>query len=216
MNLKEAVYEKIKELILYDDIPGGTKLLEKQLCEQLGVSRTPIKDALSRLEQEGLVEIIPRHGAFIDRKSFDEFTELVVVRESLEGTAAKLATSIFKAKDIAYMRSLHEGLNLDEMEQNAPAIASAYIEFHRYIIQNCGNKTLIRFIDNIYNQLRITRIRKLDFTRRWKELLIEHQGIIDAFEKRDSKLTEKLMREHIKNTRYNIWEYADVLKPLTA
>ena len=90
-NLKEAVYQRLKESIIRGEISPGSKLVETQISQKLGVSRTPLREAISRLGQEGLLEVVPRHGTFVRKQSVNEILESLEIREALEGLAARLA-----------------------------------------------------------------------------------------------------------------------------
>src|SRR4030042_864548 len=129
-NLRERVYEILKKSIILQEIPLGEKINEEFLANQLGVSRTPIRESLCRLENEGIVKILPRRGAFVVKHSRERITEIMMVREALEGFAARLAADNVSKQAIEQMRSLFRDFSESNIRDRSKEYTQADLEFH--------------------------------------------------------------------------------------
>jgi len=212
--LKEKVYEALKSAIASMDIYADdteAKLDERRLAEELGVSRTPVREALTLLEKEGLVRMIPRRGAFVVRKTKHEILEMICVWGGLESLAARLASVHASDEDIAELRKGF--VRLDDPKR-APADIDEYsddnIRFHQAIIalSKCG--LLSEIADGLFIHMRAIRARPMKRRGRSFDSVVDHMQIIEALEKRDAALAEKLVREHAQQlseqvTRYVNW-----------
>ena len=198
--LKDKVYNALREAIAEMDIytkSDPPRLDERSLAEKLGVSRTPVREALSRLEQEDLVQTIPRRGAFVVRKTKDEILEMIHVWAALESMAARLVT--INATD----RELHElHVFLDSYNDSAEARArideysETNIKFHQKIIQLSQSDLLISLTKNLFIHMKSIRARTIKERNRASQSNIDHARIIEALENRETVLAETLVREH--------------------
>lgn len=178
--LREIVYEELKRQILIGEIPPGTRMMEVELADDMGVSRTPIREAIRKLEKEGLVSIEPRRGAYASEISIKDMVDVLEVREFLESMAAGLAAKkisneekekISKAS-LAYKKAVESGQTED--------IIKADELFHKLIVECSGNKTLIQMMNQVQElALRFRYIYYEDFSR-YKNMPYEHQEIVDA------------------------------------
>jgi DNA-binding GntR family transcriptional regulator len=197
-DLKGEVYRIIKEGIVSRKIPPGTQLREGYLVQKLGVSRTPIREALNQLSKEGIVETFPRKGAVVKTWTRDEVMEILVLRGVLEGVAARLAAKRLDQKSIAklqdYFKRYRKGaIDYIEADEN----------FHRDILEASSSKRLIALVNHLEDSLAMMDMRAVifRFPERIRESLREHQKIIDALETGDEDLAEQLVREHFRGTR---------------
>lgn len=196
-DLKSEVYKMIREGITSRKLLPGTPLKESDLVQKLGVSRTPIREALNQLSKEGIVEIYPRKGAFVKNCSKEEVIEILILREVLEGVAARLA---IKQLSQEFIRKLENFFK--QYKNGSIDYAKADELFHSEVIQACGSIRLIGLINNLKDSLQMLDMRAVSFKfpERIKESLAEHMKIIQAFKAGDEELVEKFTREHFKRT----------------
>ncbi len=198
--LKDQVYRALKSAITSMDIYSaaeGAKLDERRLAETLGVSRTPIREALSRLEQEGLVETIPRKGAFVVRKTKAEILEMVYAWAALESMAARLATERATDEEIGRLRELFGTFGASDGETaRIDEYSDTNIRFHQSIMALSKNATLQALAETLFVHMRAIRAQTITERDRASRSIIDHMHIIEAIEKRDTALAERLVREH--------------------
>lgn len=193
------VYEYLKELILSSKIPPGTKLPEEKLASKLGVSRTPLREAISRLAQENIVRLIPRRGAFTTKYTKAEIIEILEIREMLEGLTARLAVRNLDEEVLGILRALFSPQRARQMERNLSLLAKADARFHEVIVRATGNRRLIQLMSNLYDQMHMVRLRTITLPGRLKKSIQEHMEIMAALAKGDADLAEGCARRHIRN-----------------
>ncbi|UUP15680.1 GntR family transcriptional regulator [Nitratireductor thuwali] len=199
-NIKTRVYAALKHAIAEMDIYAtqeNTWLDERLLAERLNVSRTPIREAIAMLEQQGFVKSIARRGIIVLRKTKREVIEMIQVWAALEGMAARLISLNASRKDIDRLRKIFEEFH----EGHAPGdylseYSEANLRFHQTLIEMTGSQTLQQMTENIL--LHVRGIRKITIGRddRASQSIKDHLAIIDALEKRETELAEKLCRDH--------------------
>ncbi len=185
----------IMEMDLYsDDI--DLRLDERKLAQQLGASRTPIREALARLEQEGFVQIRPRKGVFLRRKSLSEVLEMVVVWAALESMAARLVTQVASDKDISSLRAL--GIKHSESSDRAEIseYSAANILFHQRILELSQCSLLSSTADALLQHMHAVRRRAMSEGDRINRSVVDHMAIIEAIENREGDLASMLVRDH--------------------
>jgi len=213
--LKDRVYEALREAIAEMDIYSGEeppKLDERKLAEELGVSRTPIREAITCLEQEGLVVSYPRRGAFVVRKTREEILEIIMVWAALEGMAARMATEQASDEELASMRkmfAIFDGSN--EAKAHIDEYSDTNIEFHQRLIQLSKCKLLIDIADGLFIHMRAIRRKTIGERDRATESIIDHMRIIEALETRDATKSERLVREHAMYLADHVRQYVDYL-----
>jgi DNA-binding GntR family transcriptional regulator len=200
-NLKEAVYQRLKEHIVRGRIPAGTKLGETSLAQKLGVSRTPLREAINRLEQDGFVKMIPRRGAFVKKHSLQEILESLEMREVLEGLAGRLAARHATPEMIRRMKSCLRGFSEGNVEGSISSYAHQNIRFHDLIIQASQNQKLIAIIRNLFDQMDMVRLHTIVLPGRARKSLSEHSAIIRYIEKGQAQRAERELRAHIADLR---------------
>ncbi len=207
-NLKEAVYQRIKETILRGEIPPGSKLVETQISQELGVSRTPLREAISRLGQEGLLEVVPRRGTFVRKQSLNEILENLEIREALEGLAARLAARHATPEIVQKMKSCFADFSPRNVEGSIEEYAHQNVRFHHLVIQASQNRRLIGIIRNLFDQIDIVRLHTIVLPGRARNSLAEHREIIRLIEKKKADLAEKLLRSHVRGLGKALKDYA--------
>lgn len=207
-------YKALKQAITEMDIyghAGEIKLEERQLSEMLGVSRTPIREAMTLLEQEGFVRSVPRRGIFVIRKSKAEVLEMVTVWAALESMAARLATQV--ATD-AQIRKLHDYVDVfhdRNPEEHVTEYSEANIAFHKQIIRISGCHLIVDITDNLFIHMRGIRRVTIGQDHRAQRSVVDHQKIVAALEARDADLAETLVREHTLGLADHVRKHGDFL-----
>ena len=175
---------------------GEPRLDERQLSEDLGVSRTPVREALARLEQEGLVRSVPRRGAFVARKTKAEILEMITVWAALESMAARLITERATDEEIASLRALFATMDDDTARANIDEYSEMNIRFHQAIIGLSKSHLMGSMTETLFIHMRSIRARTIGEDDRVQRSIIDHMNIIKALENRDAGLAERLSREH--------------------
>jgi len=213
--LKDQVYRALKSAVTSMDIYAGSeaaKLDERRLAEELGVSRTPIREALSRLEQEGLVATVPRRGAFVVRKTKAEILEMVYAWAALESMAARLATERASDEEIGRLRKLFGDLGgPDSATAQIDEYSDTNVKFHQAIIALSKNQVLQALAETLFVHMRAIRAKTITERDRASRSIIDHMHIIEAIERRDTDLAERLVREHTLGLAEHINDYVDYL-----
>jgi len=204
----EQVAERIREAIVSGRIAPGTWLRETQLATRLGVSRIPVREALARLEAEGLVKRVPYRGTIVARLTLDQVNESFMLRSLLEGFATKLATPHLTPEEITRLRSLAAQLKKCARTRHHEAADPLHREFHAIIYNRCGSEKLIRWINELYNQFP----KNLRRTARFSEPPEECRRIVEAIQNGDAELAGKLMSQHLENgARATVKHYSERL-----
>jgi len=214
MSLRDQAYALLKEAITGADIYGDRQPLrldERELTQALGVSRTPVREALSILEQEGFVRTVPRRGIFIVRKSKREIIEMIQVWAALEGMSARLATLHALDSEISKLRHL-----FDEFENSPPAehiseYSDANIAFHQMIIRLGGSQLIVDATKNLFIHVRAIRKLTISQDNRAARSIVDHLNIIEALEQRNTELAERLTRQHTLDLATHVERYCDFL-----
>ena len=210
---KEA-YAALKRAITAMDIydhPEEPRLDERTLSEGLGVSRTPIREALTLLEQEGFVRTLPRRGIYVVRKSKREIVEVITVMAALEGMAARLAARDAPDVEVAELRRLmdafHDGTDGERLEE----YSTANIAFHQAVIRMSGCALLAEMTENLFIHMRAIRKITIHQDNRAASSIVDHMRIIEALEARDSERAERLAREHTLGLAAHVEQHGDFL-----
>ncbi|HYB10613.1 MAG TPA: GntR family transcriptional regulator [Alphaproteobacteria bacterium] len=197
--LKDKIYEALKQAITQMNIyaePGEPRLDERQLSLELGVSRTPIREAIARLEQEGLVRTAPRKGVFVVRKSKREILEMITVWAALEGMAARLVTERASDEEIATLRQMFATFEGGRISAHIDEYSETNIKFHTAILRMSRCELLCQMAENLFIHMRAIRHKTIHEDHRAERSIIDHLAIIRALESRDTELAEGLARKH--------------------
>lgn len=197
--LKDHTYGVLRDAILEMNIyqPNvDLRLDERMLAERLAVSRTPIREALARLAQEGLVEIIPRKGVYVQRKSRNDILEMVVTWAALESMAARLATENATDANLRALRRFAMKHSTNALNAELQEYSDANIRFHQRILELSGCKLLKTTADSLFMHMHAVRRRAMGESDRASRSVVDHMKIIEALEARDADLASQLVREH--------------------
>jgi len=198
-NLKDKIYDALKETITSMNIYAGDeepRLDERQLSEDLGVSRTPVREAIARLEQEGFVRTVPRRGVFVVRKTKHEILEMITVWAALESMAARLITLNASDAEIATLREMFATFENNQIHAVIDEYSSTNIRFHQALLKLSHCDLIGDMAANLFIHMRSIRARTISEDDRASRSIIDHMNIIEALEQRDMELAERLVRQH--------------------
>jgi DNA-binding GntR family transcriptional regulator len=210
---KEA-YAALKRAICAMDIYDHAheiRLDERRLSEGLGVSRTPIREAMTLLEQEGFVRTRPRRGIYVVRKSKREIVEMITVMAALESMAARLAAERAADSEIADLRRLMDAFRDGGNGERLAEYSDANIAFHQAIIRMSGCAMLADMTENLFIHMRAIRKITIHQDNRAARSVVDHMAIIEALERRDPELAERLAREHTLGLAQHVERHGDFL-----
>jgi DNA-binding GntR family transcriptional regulator len=196
-SLAGLAYNALKETILSMDATTEGRLDERELAQSLKISRTPIRDAIRRLVDEGFLRVEPRKGVFVVRKTRQEIIEILYVRAALEGMAAKLAVRHVTVEDVAQMRAMFAGFTPRSVAGQVDEFSVANVIFHEFVLKLSHCQKLQEMAANIYDHMRMVRMQTIRLGNRARNALSEHLEMIQAFEKRDGDLAGRRMQQHI-------------------
>ena len=195
--LRDVVFENLRTAILDGNLKAGQRLMEVQLAEQLGVSRTPIREAIRKLELEGLVVMLPRKGAYVANMSFKDLIDVLEIRATLEGLAASLAAERRSDDDVVELEKLSKEFETCVREADVEGVLKKDVDFHEKIFLMANNKKLYQLITSLWEQVhrfRVTYVSNYDASL---SLVDEHNRILEAIKAGDTELAKKYATEHI-------------------
>lgn len=198
------VYDFVKGAIMAGDIPAGARITEEFVSEKVGVSRTPIREALHKLATEGYVDMPPNQGARVAEWSSQDFTEIVELRAVLEGFGAGVSARQISAANLARLDNL-----CDEMEAAARLGTAAAMEtitqlnsdFHKLILKSSGNTRLVDLIGHLAHPLLVQRRFSEFDTKRLHRSMSHHRELVEALRAQDTEWASATMRSHILGSR---------------
>ena len=202
--LSQKVYRALKTEIIKGSLKPGTKLSEGKIAEQMGVSRTPVREALKELAAEGFVKMNPNQAVVVSNASVEDVQEVLQIRGVLEGLAARLATKMISEEEIKELEKYQKQMEYYTKKDDVLAFSEMDAEFHELILNVCGNNRLIQIRKNLSDQAHRYRIRSLSVPGRLKYSLKEHQEIVEALKRKNAEQADRLSQKHIENVLANI------------
>lgn len=197
--MREIVHEKLRAAIMKGHIASGERLIESQLAKQLGVSRTPVREALCMLEQESLAVAIPRRGTIVVSLNKEEAMDIYEIRAVLEGLAARLAAHRASPNEIFELRERLERMR--PLPENLTSYMAVHAEFNSILVRASRSARTEHLLASFAGQLRNLRGISLATPERQSQAWKEHNLIVDAIETRDAELAELLARRHVGNAK---------------
>ena len=211
---RDLAYAALKRAITAIDIydrPDEVRLDERALSADLGVSRTPIREAMTLLEQEGFVRTLPRRGIYVVRKSKREIVEIITVMAALESMAARLVALNAPDDDIAELRRLMDAFHDITDGERLDEYSDANIAFHQAIIRMSGCQLLAEMTENLFIHMRAIRKVTIHQDNRAARSIVDHMAIIEALERRDPDEAARLAREHTLGLAAHVEQHGDFL-----
>jgi DNA-binding GntR family transcriptional regulator len=213
LSLKTRAYEALKSAIMGMNIydrNAELRLDERALSARFGVSRTPLREALAQLDNEGLVRVVPRRGIYIVRKTKDEILEMVTVWAALESMAARLATKEASDEELSSLHGLVDTFSSDGVSGKMGEYSDANIRFHQAIISLGKCRLIADMADKLFFHVRAIRQRTIFEQDRAKRSVVDHKEIVAALEARDTERAERLVREHTLRLRDHVERFVDL------
>ncbi|MGN0514567.1 MAG: GntR family transcriptional regulator [Lachnospiraceae bacterium] len=202
--LRDVVFDTLRQAILKGDMEPGERLMEITLANKLGVSRTPIREAIRKLELEGLVHMIPRKGAVVASISEKDMRDVLEVRITLEELAVKLAIKNMTDEDIEALRQASKDFENAVISHDVVTIVEADVAFHDIIYNKTQNNRLIQIINNLREQMYRYRLEYIKDARTHSILINEHNDIIECIRNKNVEEAKNAVREHIANQEKSI------------
>jgi len=213
-SLRNQAYAMLKQAIADTDIysfPEEVQLDKRVLTEALGVSRTPVREAMTLLEKEGFLRTVPRKGIFIVRKTKAEIIEMIQMWAALESMSARLASLHASDADIAGLRHLFDKFQDSAPSEHLGEYSNANIAFHHEIVLLGGSKLIADAIKNIFLHVRAIRKMTIFQSDRAARSIVDHMRIIEALERRETETAERLVRQHSLDLAAFVSEHCDFL-----
>ena len=202
--LRDVVFYTLRQAILKGELKPGERLMEMQLANQLGVSRTPIREAIRKLELEGLVLMIPRRGAVVAKITEKDLRDVLEVRTSLEKLAIELACQRMPDETIPDLRQALEAFKEALKKEDLTAQAEKDEQFHDVIFKSTGNQRLIQMLNNLREQMYRYRLEYLNDSSAHERLVEEHEAIIQALSVKDKEKAADIIARHIYNQELSV------------
>ena len=197
--LRDVVFNTLRQAILRGELKPGERLMEIQLANKLGVSRTPIREELRKLELEGLVNMVPRKGAEVADITEKSLRDVLEVRKALEELSVQLACEKITEEEIEELKRVAERFKDTLDDQDVTKIAEADVAFHDVIYTATDNQKLILLLNNLREQMYRYRVEYLKKEEAYPQLIAEHEELIDNISKRNKEEATRIMCEHIDN-----------------
>ena len=211
---KNKAYVALRNVIVSSDIYRSRtdiRLDERQLAQDFGISRTPVREAMAQLEREGFVRSVPRRGIYVVRKTKQEVIEMITAWAALESMAARLITQHASDADIAGLRRMFATFEDDKLHAKLDEYSEVNINFHQSIIKLSGNQVLIRLAENLFTHMHMIRRQTIGEEDRVDRSIRDHMNIIQALEARDTERAEDLVRQHALGLAEHVAKHVDYL-----
>jgi len=205
-HLHDTVVTHLRKLIVESVFPPGTKLNERELCERMEISRTPLREALKALAAEGLVVIAPNRGASVYKMSREDIWDTFEFVSGLESMAGELACERITPAEVAEIRTLHQAMLACKAQHDLPGYYSNNQAIHNKITAAARNAVLLETYLNMNRRLQALRMRSNTVPTKWDQAVGEHQDMIEALEARDGKRLGKLLADHLLDKRAAVME----------
>lgn len=197
--LREVIFNTLREAIIVGELKPGERLMEVQLADKMGVSRTPVREAIRKLELDGLVEMLPRKGAHVADLSVKDIMDVLEVRSTLDGLASSLSASRITEDEVKELKHI-QGQFVNYVEKdNLQGSIKKDVEFHDIIYRSSRNDKLMQITSNLREQIQRFRVIYLKDYSSTRELIKEHAEICDAIAGRDPESARRAAQKHIKN-----------------
>ncbi len=197
--LRDVVFHTLRQSILTGELKPGERLMEIHLADKLGVSRTPIREAIRKLELEGLVTMIPRRGAEVAQITEKNLKDVLEVRRALDALAVELACDRIDEEGLARLKAACDHFEEETRKGNANRVAQADVALHDIILESGGNDKLIQMISNLSQQMYRYRLEYVKDESHYEQLISEHRQIYEAICRRDKEGGARAMKTHIDN-----------------
>lgn len=197
--LRDVVFNTLREAILRGDLKPGERLMELQLADKLGVSRTPIREAIRMLEQEGLAVTTPRKGAEVAGMTLKDMEDALEIREALDDLAVRIACDKISDEQLKHLTDVKDQFEQSTQTGNVKRIAQADVNFHDVIYEATGNVKLVTLLSNLREQVYRYRVEYIKDPKNYPTLIAEHEAIVEGLRRHDKQAATLAMQEHVRN-----------------
>ncbi|MEQ8228837.1 MAG: GntR family transcriptional regulator [Rhodospirillales bacterium] len=198
-SLHDTIVNRVRAMVYDGDLKPGEKVPERMLCETLGISRTPLREALKVLASEGVLELLPNRGARVARLTAEDVDEMFPVMGALEALAGELACANATEADLAELRALHYQMALHHTRGERAEYFALNQKIHEMIMRAAHNDLLVGMYEGLAGRIRRARYISSITPERWKQAMAEHEDMLAAFEARDGARLAVVLREHLRN-----------------
>lgn len=202
--LHDAVVEHLQRLIIEGVLTPGMKLNEREVCERLGISRTPLREAMKVLASEGLIDIVPNRGAFVSKMNDTEIWEAFEMMSGLEALSGELAAERISPAEIADIKILHQAMLVCRAQNDLPGYYSRNQTIHNKINEAARNSMLRQIYLSVNRRLLALRFKSNFKEEKWDRAIHEHDEMIQALEARDGKRLAGILRQHLLDKRDSV------------
>ena len=196
--LHEEIANNLRDMIMSGELREGDKIKENDLCHMMGISKTPLREALRVLSAEGLIRLIPNRGSYVTTPTFEEIKEMFDVMSVLEGVCARTAAEKMNDKDFSKLEKLHNKLEESFRRRDQKKYIHQNNSYHALVQELAGNKTLNQIVNGLRQKILLYRFQSLNLPERFEQSIREHRDLLAAFRNRDPEKAEMLMTSHLK------------------
>jgi DNA-binding GntR family transcriptional regulator len=196
--LHEEIADNLREMIMSGELREGDKIKENELCDLMGISKTPLREALRVLSAEGLIRLIPNRGSYVTTPTFEEIKEMFDVMCVLEGACARAAVEKMDDGDLSKLEKLHHRLEEQYRCRDQKEYIHQNNSYHALVQELAGNKTLNQIVNGLRQKILLYRFQSLNLPGRFEHSIQEHRELLAAFRDRDPEQAEMLMKSHLK------------------
>ncbi len=193
------IVDTLREMIMTGELKEGDKINENELCTSMGISKTPLREALRVLGAEGVIRLVPNHGSFVTKPTIEEIKEMFEVMSVLEGVCARTASEKMSDKDFSRLELLHAKLEENFKYRDQKKYIRYNNQYHSLVQELAGNRTLNHIVNGLRQKILLYRFQSLNLPGRFEQSIKEHRELLEAFRNRDREKAETLMRSHLKN-----------------
>lgn len=197
--LREVIFDTLREAIITGELKPGERLMEVKLAEKMGVSRTPVREAIRMLELEGLVDMLPRKGAHVAELSVKDIMDVLEVRAAMDSLATRLAAERISDEEIKELKQIQLQFVSYTEKENLQGTIKKDVEFHELIYRSSRNDRLLQISNNLREQIQRFRVIYLKDYSSPGNLIKEHEDICNAISARNSEMAQKYAQVHINN-----------------
>ena len=195
--LHMRIADSLREMIMTGELKEGDRINENELCSAMGISKTPLREALRVLSGEGLISVVPNRGSFISKPTLSEIREMFEVMSVLEGVCARAAAAKMDSAQLHVLEKLHDGLEGEFQRRDPKAYIRINNRYHAFVQELAGNRTLNQIVDGLRKKILMYRFQSLNLPGRFEESIREHRELLDAFRDRRAQKAERIMKGHL-------------------
>jgi len=197
--LHEEIVNNLRDMIMTGELQEGDKIKENELCISMGISRTPLREALRVLSAENIIKLVPNKGSYVCKPTIKEIKEMFDVMSVLEGICARTAAEKMRDSDFARLEKLHEKLEGNFQRRDQKNYIKINNLYHTFLQELAGNQTCNQIINGLRQKILLYRFKSLNLPGRFEKSIQEHRELLKTFQERDPEKTEILIKAHLKN-----------------